>query len=86
MTRDSATIGVEQNSPIFTPFTPNCILRGDRQIAEATSWQPAAAAKPQFAVDLAGAGGGMVCIRAEQRSKSSTRRFAITSDGRSALL
>ena len=45
--RVSATMGVEQNSPMFTPFTPNrasSLATARSQVA--TSWQPAAVASP----------------------------------------
>ena len=45
MARVSATIGVEQNSPILTPFTANRALSAATARSQvATSWQPAAAA------------------------------------------
>ena len=38
ITRVNGTIGVEQNSPTFTPGVANCAVGRDREIAAATSW------------------------------------------------
>ena len=44
---DNATIGVEQNSPMFTPFTPNRAVLDAMAISQlATNWHPAAVAMP----------------------------------------
>ena len=43
--RDSATIGVEQNSPILTPGVANLAVSAATARSQlATSWQPAAVA------------------------------------------
>ena len=48
--RDSATIGVEQNSPILTPGVANrAVSDATARSQLATSWQPAAAATPSTA-------------------------------------
>ena len=45
--RVSATIGVEQNRPMFTPFTPKRVVSAATAMSQvATSWQPAAVATP----------------------------------------
>src|SRR6056297_1600159 len=45
--RESATIGVEQNSPILTPLTPKRVPSAATAMSQlATSWQPAAVAMP----------------------------------------
>ena len=45
--RDSATMGVEQNKPIFTPLTPKRVPSAATAMSQlATSWQPAAVAMP----------------------------------------
>src|SRR6201985_1460219 len=45
--RDSATIGVEQNSPMFTPGVANRAADDATARSQlATSWQPAAVAMP----------------------------------------
>jgi hypothetical protein len=47
MLRLSATIGVEQKSPMFTPLTPNRVPSAATAMSQAaTSWQPAAVAMP----------------------------------------
>ena len=47
MTRVSGTIGVEQNSPIFTPGVANhASADATARSHAATSWQPAAVAAP----------------------------------------
>ncbi len=50
--RDSATIGVEQNSPIFTPGVAKCAAETATARSQlATSWQPAAVAMPWISRD-----------------------------------
>ncbi len=45
--RDTSTIGVEQNSPILTPGVANQVPSAATARSQAaTSWQPAAVAKP----------------------------------------
>ena len=45
--RESATIGVEQNRPIFTPGVANrAVSAATARSQLATSWQPAAVAMP----------------------------------------
>src|SRR3954470_11468703 len=45
--RDSATIGVEQNSPMFTPGVANCAAEDATARSQlATNWHPAAVAIP----------------------------------------
>ena len=45
--RDSATIGVEQNSPMLTPGVQNVASSAATARSQvATSWQPAASAVP----------------------------------------
>ncbi len=63
--RDSATIGVEQNSPMLTPGVANravCDATARSQVA--TSWQPAAVATPSTAAIT---GLGQRTIDAHQR-------------------
>lgn len=73
--RESATIGVEQNSPIRTPGVPN---RADSAATArsqvATSWQPAAVATPWTAA-MTGCGiDWMSSMSSEQRVKISCCR------------
>ena len=73
ITRVNGTIGVEQNSPIFTPGVANhASSDATARSHAATSWQPAAVAPPWT---LAITGCGIPCtasMRSVQTVKSSS--------------
>jgi hypothetical protein len=59
--RDSATIGVEQNSPIFTPgVAKRAVSAAIARSQLATSWQPAAVAMPWTSA-ITGLGRATIC-------------------------
>ena len=67
--RDSATMGVEQNSPILTPGVEKAAW--SEAIARsqlATSWQPAAEAGPSTSAMTGFGSRTMVCMRAAHRA------------------
>ena len=66
MLRDNATIGVEQNRPIFTPgVAKRAASDATARSQLATSWQPAAVAMPCTSA-ITGLGSATICcIRAE---------------------
>ena len=69
--RLSATIGVEQKSPILTPLTPKRVPSAAMAMSqEATSWQPAAVAMPCTSA-ITGCGSARIAsITSAQRAKS----------------
>ena len=72
--RDRATIGVEQNSPILTPLTPNRVPSAATAMSQlATSWQPAAVAMPCTSAITGWGKAGIICIIAPQRVNRSMK-------------
>ena len=73
--RVSATIGVEQNSPMLTPLTPNRVPSAATARSQlATSWQPAAVAIPCTSA-ITGCGSRVIAsITRLHRSKSARNR------------
>ena len=72
--RESATIGVEQKSPMLTPFTPNRVPSAATAMSqEATSWQPAAVAMPWTAAITGWGRAGIICMTSAQRAKRSVK-------------
>ena len=72
--RDRATIGVEQNSPMFTPFTPNRVPSAATAMSQlATSWHPAAVAMPCTCAITGCGRRGIICITSAQRAKRSAK-------------
>ena len=70
-------MGVEQNNPIFTPFTPNRALSAATAMSQvATSWQPAAAASPCTSAMTGWGRRWRLCIIAAQRSNRSPKAAA----------
>ena len=71
--RDSATLGVEQNSPRLTPLTANFASREATAKSHiATNWQPAAVAIP---CTRAITGTGRVWMRIIMRPHCSNKRW-----------
>ena len=72
--RESATIGVEQNSPIWTPgVAKRASAPATARSQLATSWQPAAVATPSTDA-ITGCGRRTIrCIIAEQRPRISAK-------------
>ncbi len=72
--RVRATIGVEQKSPIFTPFTPKRVPWAATAMSqEATSWQPAAVAMPWTSAITGWGRAGIACMTAAQRENRSEK-------------
>ena len=70
--RDSATIGVEQNRPTSMPFTPKRAVSAAIAMSQlATSWQPAAVARPRTSATTGLGSARIDCIRREQRANTS---------------
>ena len=71
--RDSATAGVEQNSPTLIPDTANRALAAATAMSQdATSWQPAAVAIPCTRAMTGTGSAARLCITRLQVANSSS--------------
>ena len=72
--RLSATMGVEQKSPMLTPLTPKRASSAATAMSqEATNWHPAAVAMPCTSAMTGWGRAGIICMTSAQRAKRSAK-------------